>query len=508
MLIQEAIDRSAVSRNYDEAIRAYISNYVVEEDREYCLKHANLDNLLAETPDVGIHSLNYDRIVDGERQHWQANTAKFTSDDGKVYLVLGFRDVHDIVEKQILQENALRDALILAKRASRAKTTFLNNMSHDIRTPMNAIIGFTALAQTHMEDSGQVMDYLKKIHTSSTHLLGLINEILDMSRIESGIVKLEENVVYLPDILNGLQTIIQGQVEEKNQTLSVEMVNISNEYVITDKLRLNQVLLNIVSNAVKYTDCGGSISVRVEEKPSEKVGYAAYEFRIKDNGLGMSKEFTQSVFDIFARERTSTVSGIQGTGLGMSIAKNIVDMMNGAITVESEPGKGSEFVVAVDFKLADVMPAEATKGQCDYDTEEPKLLARDYSGKKILLVEDNELNREIATAILEDAGMLVDTAEDGTEAVSIMNRAPEDRYDLILMDIQMPKMDGYTATKEIRTLKNNKKANIPIVAMTANAFDEDRKKSFEAGMNGHIAKPIDMDIMTDVLDEIFCQQRF
>lgn len=511
MLIQDALDQSAVSQNYDEVIRTYILNYVVEEDREYCLKHANLKSLLAETPDVGIHSLNYDRIIGNGRLHWQANTAKFTADDGKVYLVLGFRDVHDIVEKQIHQESALRDALIMANRASRAKTTFLNNMSHDIRTPMNAIIGFTALAKNSIGNREQVQDYLDKIHMSSTHLLGLINDILDMSRIESGIVKLEENAVYLPDVLKGLQTIIQGQVEEKKQILLIEQ-NISNAYVITDKLRLNQVILNIVSNAIKYTDCGGKISVQVEEKPSEKSGYASYEFRIRDNGMGMSKEFAESVFDIFARERSSTISGIQGTGLGMSIAKNIVDMMNGTITVESEPRKGSEFIVQVDFKLLEETSVDSIVRTLDEkekanSNKKVELINRDYSGKRILLVEDNELNREITTTILEDSGMLIDTAEDGIEAVSIMNQAPENQYDLILMDIQMPRMDGYTATREIRTLKNNKKANIPIVAMTANAFDEDRKKSFEAGMNDHIAKPIDMNVMIEVLDKIFFQKK-
>lgn len=510
-LIQNALEQSDISKNYDETIRAYIMNFVVEEDREYCLEHANLERLIKETPKTGIHSINYDRIVGNGRMHWQANTAKFTADDGKVYIVLGFRDIHDIVEKQISQENALRDALMLANRASRAKTTFLNNMSHDIRTPMNAIIGFTALAQNCIEDSAQVSEYLQKIHTSSTHLLGLINEILDMSRIESGIVKLEENIVHIPSVLNELRTIMQGQVEEKQQAFTIEAKNMVNEYVITDRLRLNQILLNIVSNAIKYTDCGGSISVCVEEKSCEKPGYVSCEFRIRDNGMGMSKEFSKRVFDVFSRESTSTISGIQGTGLGMSITKNIVEMMNGTITVESELGKGSEFIVLVDFKTAENVPDalnKAPEGQNEKSSAAKKaaLIERNYSGKKILLVEDNELNREIATVILENAGMTVDTAEDGTEAVNIMNHVPEDEYDLILMDIQMPKMDGYTATKEIRTLKNNRKANIPIVAMTANAFDEDRKKSFEAGMNGYIAKPIDIDVMAGMLDGIFSGQ--
>ncbi len=621
--------KTLVYEKYEDAIYAYIDHFVAEEDREGFRKHAKLENMLAETPDTGIHSLNYERIFRGEREHWQLNSAKFTSADGKDYLVLGFRNVHDIVEKQISQENALRDALLMAKHASRAKTTFLNNMSHDIRTPMNAIIGFTALAQTRIENREQVQEYLRKIHTSSTHLLGLINEILDMSRIESGTVKLEENVVHIPDILHDLRTIIQGQVAAKQQSLYIDSMDVINEDVVTDKLRLDQVLLNIVSNAIKYTGFGGSIMICVTEKPCSIKGYTTYEFRIRDNGMGMSPEFAEHVFDAFTRERSSTVSGIQGTGLGMSIAKNIVDLMNGSITVKSELGRGTEFVVTVDFKLAEnavhYMPIEEFRGAralvvdddintcqsvskmlrsiemrpdwstsgreaiirakeaeeikdeykayiIDYlmpdmngietvrqirkvignevpiivltayewsDFEEEaraagvtafvakpifmselrEVLTRqimdvtetekapepeyDYSGKRVLLVEDNDLNREIAMIILEDVGIEVDTARDGIEAVNIMDRVEEDQYDLIFMDIQMPRMDGYTATREIRTLKNNKKANIPIVAMTANAFDEDRKQSFEAGMNGHIAKPIDMAILTKTLNRIF-----
>ena len=338
--------------NYEEALQAYVDNFVVEEDQEYMSEHLRIDSLLAQTPDVGIHSLNYDRIVNGQRQHWQINSAKFLTNEKKEYIVLGFRDVHDIIEKQIEQEMALRDALLAAKHATRAKSIFLSNMSHDIRTPMNAIVGYTALAQTHLDDKEMIQDYLGKIHTSSTHLLSLINEILDMSRIESGTVKLQENVVHIPDVLHDLRTMIQGQIAARQQHLYIDTLDILNEDVITDKLRLNQILLNIVSNAIKYTDNGGNIIIRVTEKPCAVKKYVTYEFRIKDNGKGMAPEFVEHVFDSFSRERTSTVSGIQGTGLGMSITKNIVDLMNGTITVTSELGKGSEFVVTVDFKKA------------------------------------------------------------------------------------------------------------------------------------------------------------
>ncbi len=539
------------------------------------------------------------------------------------------RDSTEEKQHELQQEAALRDALLAAKHANRAKTSFLNNMSHDIRTPMNAIIGFSALARTHIDSREQLQNYLGKIHTSSLHLLNLINEILDMSRIESGVVKLEENVVHIPDVLNDLRTMIQGQIVSKQQNLYIDTLDVRHEDIITDKLRLSQILLNIVSNAIKYTGVGGSIIIRVQEKPCARREYGSYEFRVRDTGMGMSPEFVKHVFDAFSRERSSTVSGIQGTGLGMSITKNIVDMMNGTIRVESELGKGSEFVVNVDFRLADhavsyqpipelegarvlvvdddvntcqsvcrmlrdieMRPDWSTSGKeavirakeavdlqeayrvfiIDYmmpdmngietvrrirrvigddipiivltaydwsdfedearaagvtafvakpifmselravltrpasvtETQEEKtVLNSDYRGRRVLLVEDNALNREIAAAILEEAGILVDTAEDGTEAVRIMHHAAEDQYDLILMDIQMPKMDGYTATREIRTLQNNRKANIPIVAMTANAFDEDRQRAFEAGMNAHIPKPIDLKVLGETLDEIF-----
>ena len=616
---------------FEAALGHWIDTIVYPEDRDKVKAAISLENVrrIFETQDEFVG--NYRSLAGGELHHFQYTLNKADKDGTKA--ILGFQNVDDIVEDHLhameeekKKEMALQDALTVARHATRAKTTFLSNMSHDIRTPMNAIIGYTALAQTHLDDKVQVEDYLGKIHTSGTHLLSLINEILDMSRIESGTVKLEENMVHIPDVLHDLRTMIQGQVASKQQHLYIDALDVVNEDVITDKLRLNQILLNIVSNAIKYTGIGGNIIIRVKEMPSSVKDYATYQFSVKDNGRGMSPEFVEHVFELFTRERTSTVSGIQGTGLGMSITKNIVDMMNGTITVESELEKGSEFVVTLDFRVTEsavnykpipeligaralvvdddvntcqsvgkmlreigmrpdwstsgreaiIRAQEASKFQEEYkayiidylmpdmngietvrqirrvikeevpiivltaydwtDFEEEaraagvtafvgkpifmselrKILSQeeekvqkdeiehyDYSGKHILLVEDNELNREIATAILEEAGMTIDTAADGTEAVDIMFKAAEDKYDLIFMDIQMPKMDGYTATREIRTFKNNKKANIPIVAMTANAFEEDRKKAFEAGMNGHIAKPISIEEIAKVLDGIF-----
>lgn len=416
-------------------------------------------------------------------------------------VLLAISDVTEEKEHELEQDRILRNALSSAEHANRAKTAFLNNMSHDIRTPMNAIIGFTSLAAEHLDDREIIRDYLEKISTSGKHLLSLINDVLDMSRIESGSVKIEKTNVYLPDVLEDLKTIILESVHAKQQKLLIKQQDVVHEDIITDKLRLTQVLLNIISNAVKFTPVGGTIHILVEEKASQKAGYAVYSFCIKDNGIGMSKEFQEHVFDSFARERTVTESGITGTGLGMAITKNIVDLMGGTIHLTSKQGEGSEFIVTLECELADKTVQDK---QSSCPKAEKKHL--DYSGKKVLLVEDNELNREIATEILKSLGLKVDYAADGMEAVEIMSSEAGNQYDMIFMDIQMPKMDGYTATREIRTLKDTKKANVPIIAMMANAFDEDRKKAIKAGMNGHIAKPIDVNVILQNLDRIFGQK--
>ncbi len=413
---------------------------------------------------------------------------------------------HDCTEEKIKefeQKECLAQALAASRQASKAKSTFLSNMSHDIRTPMNAIMGFTALAQAHIDDTDLVKDYLAKISTSGAHLLSLINDILDMSRIESGAVKLEENLLHLPDIFDDLRAMTQGMVTEKNLHLHITSQDMKHENVITDKLRLNQVLLNIVGNAIKFTGPGGDIWICAREKVSQRVSYTSYEFTVKDSGIGMSKDFMDHIFETFTRENSVTVSGIQGTGLGMAITKNIVTMMGGDIRVESEEGKGSIFTVTLNFKLP---KDEITREEASEKTEASAttdILNYDYRGKRALLVEDNELNAEIARAILEETGMTIDCVNDGDLAVETLRKVPADYYDLVFMDIQMPKMDGYTATREIRTLDDNHKANIPIVAMTANAFEEDKQKAFACGMNGHIIKPVSMEAIGQTLDKIF-----
>ena len=396
-------------------------------------------------------------------------------------------------KKSLEQKNAALELAVQREtKANLAKREFLFNMSHDIRTPMNAIIGFTALAQTHIDDRDQVEDYLKKISVSSQHLLSLINDVLDMSRIENGKVTLETKPVHLPELVEDIGDAIQVGADKKHISFTVDTAGMKNEDVIADPLRLEQILINVLANAVKFTPDGGQISLRIVQKDTASAGFADFEFHIKDNGIGMSEEFQKHIFEQFARERTSTVSKIQGTGLGLSITKSLVDMMGGRITVESEPGRGSEFTISLRFPVG-----EAKAGQMI-----PVSKASDFTGKKLLVVEDNELNLEIASTLLEEAGFEVDTAGNGKIAVEKVEAASAGRYDLILMDVQMPEMDGYEATRRIRALPDKKKAAIPIVAMTANAFEEDQKNALNVGMNGHIAKPLDIQKLFQVLSEL------
>lgn len=389
---------------------------------------------------------------------------------------------------------------------NRAETIFLNSISHDIRTPLNVIIGYTALASAHVNEAQEVKKYLSKIEAASNHLLLLINDVLDMSHIESGTLKLEHAPVYLPDVLENLKAIIQTDSSAKQLKFCADTKNMVHKNVITDKLRLNQVLLNILENAVKYTRPGGKIYFQIQELKEQEPGFAKYEFRVKDTGIGMSEEFIAHIFEPFSREQTSTVSGIEGMGLGMAIVKKIVDRMDGTIAVKSRQGKGTEVTVILPFKVSgqpNEWEANTRKKIVQIQRfSEDKNFENLFKGKKILLTEDNELNREIAVELLKEEGFILDTAEDGTIAVEKMRTAKPNQYDLILMDIQMPLMDGYEATRQIRKLENPETANIPIVAITANAFEEDRQKALEAGMNEHVSKPIDMERLLEIMKKV------
>ena len=407
------------------------------------------------------------------------------------------------IEKETNQKlNKLRvaaeDALKVAESASKAKSTFLSNMSHDIRTPMNAIIGFATLALDDIRDGKKVEDYLSKILSSSKHLLGLINDILDMSRIESGKVVLEEQETDLVTTLQELQSIMEGQAKERKLKLHVDYSNLRDRHVYCDKTRLNQVMFNLLANAVKFTSEGGSIWLTMSQlEPTYEVeDRAIYEIRVKDTGIGIGKEFIKHIFEPFERERTSTVSKIQGTGLGMAITKNIVDMMGGTIEVESQKGVGTEFIIRLELRLQAEAGAANEEGAKQHSHAEG---VAEFAGKRLLLAEDNELNREIACMLLSKYGFVIDTAENGQEAVDLVAASAPDYYDLVLMDIQMPVMDGHEATRKIRSLENKVLAKVPVVAMTANAFDEDRKAAKECGMNGFISKPINMQEVVQAL---------
>ena len=566
--------------------------------------------------------LEYVHLKTGERR-WFHNIAMGSEVNGKKKYILVMSDR----TSDWKMNQALSEAVRAAETANRAKSTFLSNMSHDIRTPMNAIIGFTTLAVSNIDDKKKVRDYLGKILSSSNHLLSLINDILDMSRIESGKIHLEETEVSLSDVLHDLKTIISGQIHAKQLELYMDAMDVTNEDVYCDKTRLNQVLLNLLSNAVKFTPAGGTVSVRIRQCPGTKKGSELYEIRVKDNGIGMSQEFVQKIFSPFERERTSTVSRTQGTGLGMAITKNIVDMMGGTIEVQTEQGKGTEFIVRLPFRIQSehqriekIVELEGLKAlvvdddfnTCDsvtkmlvrvgmrsewtlsgkeavlrarqsmemgdafhayiidwrlpdmngievtrqirslgddtpiiiltaYDWSDIEVEARaagvtafcakpmfmsdirdtlmtaigqkqaeetilppagpDFGDRCILLVEDNELNSEIAVEILNEYGFLVDTAENGAEAVEKVKNSKPGNYDLVLMDVQMPVMNGYEATRQIRALKDPALAGITILAMTANAFDEDRKKALESGMDGFLSKPIVIEELLSTLQK-------
>ena len=397
--------------------------------------------------------------------------------------------------------------MVEAEEANRAKSNFLSNMSHDIRTPMNAILGFTLLAQEHVEEKEEVQGYLEKISSAGKHLLSLINDILDMSRIESGKISIQEDEVSLRDVIQEVRNLIQPMAEAQAQNFDIH-VDITNNYVFCDKLRLNQVLINLLGNAIKFTPAKGNISLDIRQEMVAPPGYGVYIFRVKDTGIGIAPEFHDKIFEAFEREKATEQSGIQGTGLGLAITKNIVRLMGGKISVESELGKGTEFIVKVVFLLQDVADDEGLQEEQRMQIEaqeraqEEKERRALFTNRKLLLVEDNELNRQIARILLKEQGFILEEAVNGQEAVERIKASKEGEFDFILMDIQMPVMNGYEATKEIRALPNRILANIPILAMTANAFDEEKKKALSCGMNGHITKPIDVNILFKTIEGI------
>ena len=612
----------------EEKMDRYIENCVYEEDRKLLRECCSREWLAKELTEKNICYINYRTNCDGELRYFQMKAVRTGNWEKRRGAVLGFRSVDDETRSEMEKKSILEGALMQANRASKAKSIFLSNMSHDIRTPMNAIVGFTTLAINHIDSRDQVEEYLKKIMSSGNHLLSLINDVLDMSRIESGKMHLEEKPCSLPEILHGLQNIIQGDVNAKQLEFYVDTIDVFDEEIYCDKLRLNQVLLNLLSNAVKYTMTGGTISFRITEKAGAPEGFAYYEFHIRDTGIGMSEEFVAHIFEPFERERNSTISGIQGTGLGMAITKNIVDMMNGVIEVKSTLNVGTECKVSFMFRLnteerkpvellefknchalvvdddfntcdsvsymlqqigmraewtlsgkeAVLRTRQALTRKDDYDVYIVDWLLPDVNGievvrrirretggnvpvivltaydwsdiedeareagvsafcskplflselrsclnslvnnydsgkeykrrakrdhtERILLAEDNVLNQEIAVELLSEEGFQVEVADNGQMAVEMLEKSDPGYYQLVLMDVQMPVLDGYGAARKIRSFGNKELASIPIFAMTANAFEEDKQEALHNCMNGHIAKPIDVKKLISTLDRV------
>ncbi len=615
-----------------ECMERYIQTCVYPEDRDMVRQIFAEGHLEQELRERGIYYLNYRTLCGSDIRYFQMKAVPIGDQTSSRGVVIGFRSVDEETQAEMEKKALLEDALAQANRASKAKSVFLSNMSHDIRTPMNAIIGFTALATTHIDNREQVEEYLKKIMTSGNHLLSLINDVLDMSRIESGKMYLDEKPCSLPDILHGLRSIVQADVHAKQLELYMDAVDVVHEDIFCDQLRLNQILLNLLGNSIKYTPAGGIVSIRVAENASAPAGHASYEFSVRDTGIGMSEEFVSHIFEPFERERNSTTSGIQGTGLGMAITKNIVEMMNGSIHVKSRLGSGTEFTVNLTFPLCSdekqpttipelsgcralvvdddfntcdsvscmlqqiglraewtlsgkeavlrtrqavmrrdnygvyiidwLMPdmngievARRIRKECGEEVPIIVLTAYDWAdiedeameagvtafcGKplflselrecllsiigaesaekepenhqlpfiatgRILLAEDNELNQEIAQVILEEAGFSVEIAENGQIALDMLKNSQPGYYQLVLMDVQMPVMDGYQATRAIRALPDPALQTIPILAMTANAFEEDKQNALKCGMNGHISKPINIERLLETLEKVLRQ---
>lgn len=422
---------------------------------------------------------------------------KYDENGRVVSVLLANRDFTEEKKRELEQEEALRQEKIKAEKANEAKSIFLFNMSHDIRTPINAIVGYSQLMKKELTNP-KLVHYQEMIEQSSKLLLSIINNVLDMARVESGKMELDENYNVVGNILQVVCDAFEGEATRKNIEIT-RNISVKHKHVMVDATKMQEILSNLISNAIKYTPEDGHVSIDIQELECEREGYVLFQTKVSDTGIGMSEDFLPSLFELFARERNTTISKIPGTGLGMAIVKNFVDLMDGSIEVESELGEGSTFTITIPHKIAD-------KDYTNRNIESSNVSDIDFKGKRILLAEDNKLNAEITTTILSEMGFEVKAVEDGILCVNEMQHQPANTYDLILMDIQMPNMDGYKATHCIRHLSQPEKANIPIIAMSANAFEEDKKKAFDVKMNDYITKPIDFQKMEEVLKNILCKK--
>ena len=497
--IKSAVEFGIEDPFYDTSISKYIKYYVHEDDRERVLESSKFENVIRETPDVGTYVISYKRYCNEKRDidYHQMCFAKAVADNGTVNYILAFRDADKMLREQLSQKNQLQNALSMAQSANKSKTNFLFNMSHDIRTPINAITGFTTMALKSLKDEDKVKNYLNKIDVSGQQLLMLINQVLEMSRIEAGKIEFDEKPINIRKSNESIITILAEQAKSAGLEFHHSISDVTHYKVLADEARMSQITLNIVSNAIKYTPKGGRIDMLFKENDCKKEGYASYTLSVIDTGIGMSKEFQKVLFEPFSREKSSTVSKIQGTGLGMSIVKSLVDILGGTIEVQSELGKGTRFDVTIEFKLNEKDNSVKTQRQ--------KAVSAHFKGRKVLLVEDNEFNREIAKFILEENGLNVEEAEDGDIALQkikeLYKKGDYKYFDFILMDIQMPRMNGFDATKKIRQIPTPEGIHVPIIAITANAFEEDRQNAIDAGMDDHLAKPIDIEQLWKTLEK-------
>ena len=479
----------------ENQLKYFCETLVFPEDQNHFMKMMSKEVIMEKLNNSSSHIVEYRLVDHGKFYYYQTKLVKGKFNDNGI--VVAFRSIDEDVRNKMKQQEALSIALQMANAASKAKTAFLSNMSHDIRTPMNAIIGYTNMGLKYYSDKTKVREYLSKVSDVSKHLLSLVDDVLDLSHIESGRLTLSEKQENIVSVMDNLRSMAVANASQKHQKFTLKAEGIVHKVVFFDKLKLNQILLNIISNSIKYTPENGEISLIVSEKQKISVDHSLYEFIVKDNGIGMSKDFLQKVFEPFTRARSSTDSGVSGCGLGLTIVQNLIKLMNGKIEIKSDENCGTEVSVIFDFKFSENDVA---------DDLSPKVTSiEDFkaklNGKRVLLVDDNEVNREIAEDILMELGFVVDTADDGTTALEKVKNAKLGDYDVILMDIQMPIMNGFEATRQIRHL-DNPLSNIPIVALTANAFAEDRIACIDAGMNEHIAKPIEVMKLASVLASV------
>ena len=468
---------------WSKIIPSYAETMVSDNTNGEFENQLGLETLRSQEKD---YSMTYEFKLETGINYHQVRVAFVKKKDGTRMAVVGTRNIDSLIKKERMQEEKLKKAYVAAENANKAKTEFLNNMSHDIRTPMNVILGYNHLMKSQLTESKQ-LDYQKKIEQSGKLLLAIINNVLDMARIESGKIKVDENYERVGEVVDEIISTFSSEAEEKEIHLSGSM-KVTHRNILCDGTKIREIYVNLVSNAMKYTPRGGNVTITVEELPCEKEGYMKVKSEIKDTGIGMSKEYLPTLFEPFSREQNTTTGRIGGTGLGMPIVKKMVDLMGGSIEVASELGKGTVFTFTLMHKIADrKFYSQKT------EAAETSEMGKNLSGKHVLLAEDNDLNAEIAVTVLEETGIVIERVEDGIQCVNRVAQMSPGTYDLILRDSQMPNMDGYQAAQCIRHLDDKMKAEIPIIAMTANAFAEDRKKAFDAGMNGHIAKPIDME---------------